>query len=80
MIIPRFCLHLQKQLGAMMDHYKDRCEKETPVEDREELLKRLQDAMLNTDSINGKVFSEIDDLHNKLLKMQEGIASINGSL
>ena len=64
----------------MMDHYKDRCEKETPVEDREELLKRLQDAMLNTDSINGKVFSEIDDLHNKLLKMQEGIASINGSL
>jgi hypothetical protein len=69
MIIPRFCLHLQKQLGAMMDHYKDRCEKETPVEDREELLKRLQDAMLNTDSINGKVFSEIDDLHNKLLKM-----------
>ncbi len=63
-----------------MDHYKDRCEKETPVEDREELLKRLQDAMLNTDSINGKVFSEIDDLHNKLLKMQEALASINGSV
>jgi hypothetical protein len=53
----------------MMDHYKSHCEKETPVEERENLLKRLQDAMLNSDTATGKLFSEINDLHDKLLKL-----------
>ncbi len=79
MIIPRFCLHMQKQLGAMMDHYKVRCEKETPVEERENLLKRLQDSMLNSDTATGKLFSEINDLHDKLLKLQDTVGGINTS-
>jgi hypothetical protein len=69
MVIPRFCLHLQKQLDALTGHYKQRCDIESPIEERENLLKRLQEAMLNSDTANGKLFSEINDLHDKLIKL-----------
>ena len=45
MVIPRFCLHLQKHMNTFTKHYRERCEHDPDPESRANLIEELKSGL-----------------------------------
>ena len=73
MVIPRFCLHLEKQMNALSSHYRDRCEQEPDPAARAKMVDDLRTGLRDQNSHHTHLAKEVTDILSKLNSMKDTV-------
>jgi predicted nuclease with TOPRIM domain len=73
MVIPRFCLHLEKQMNALTTHYRDRCEQEPDPAARAKMVDDLKIGLREQNSHHTHLAKEVTEMLSKLNNMKDTV-------
>ena len=76
MVIPRFCIHLQKQLEVLTLHYKEKCEKVEPVEETSTIMQDLQGVIEQASTNQEHINLDIENINVKISSLQNSLIEV----
>lgn len=71
MVIPRFCLHLQKHVESLTSHYRERCEMEPDPLARAKMIDDLRSGLREQHSHNGHLAKDVAEMNSKIAGMKD---------
>lgn len=80
MVIPRFVIHLSKQMQALTAHYRMKCQEESTSELREAMLSEIKTTMSASTSLQEQLSNDVQVLASKCKVLQESLDEMRDTI